>query len=71
MRYILPDKWYQAMKWFCLIALPAFGLLYVTLAPIWEWPMADGIQKTCDAIGLFLGTLIGISQVTATEAPDA
>ena len=71
MNYILPEKAYLFCKWFCLIALPAVGLLYVTLAPIWGWPMADGIQKTCDAIGLFLGTLIGISQVTATEAPDA
>lgn len=71
MRYILPDKLYKALKWLGLIALPALGLLYVTIAPIWGWPMADGIQKTCDAVGLFIGTLIGISEATATEAEDA
>ena len=70
MKYLLPDKAYLICKWLGLIALPALGLLYVTIAPLWGWPMPEAVQKTCDAVGLFIGTLIGISEATKTEAED-
>lgn len=58
----LPDKVYNVLKWVALIALPAAGLLYFTLAKIWGLPYGAEITATVDAVALFIGTLIGVSQ---------
>lgn len=60
---LLSDRTYEFLKWFALIALNAFGVLYGTLGHIWGLPYTDEIPKTCCAIGTFIGTLIGISTV--------
>lgn len=57
------SKWYDALKWLSLTALDALGLLYSTLAAIWGLPFGDQILKTCAALSLCIGTLIGISSV--------
>ena len=60
---ILPDKLYSFLKWFCLIGLNAFGVLYATLGKTWGLPYVEQIPATCNAIGLFIGTCIGVSHV--------
>lgn len=57
------SRWYDALKWLSLTALDALGLLYSTLAAIWGLPFGDQILKTCAALSLCIGTLIGISSV--------
>ena len=47
-----------------LIALPALAVLYFTLAKIWVLPYGAEIPATINAIALFIGTLIGISNAT-------
>ena len=59
----LSDKVYNILKWIALIALDALGLFYSTLSVIWELPYGDEVLKTCAAISLLIGTLIGISNV--------
>jgi len=61
---MLPQKIYEALRWLIAIALPALGVLIVTLNNVWNlgWP-AEQISLTIDAIGLFLGAIFGISKV--------
>ena len=59
----LTNKTYDILKWIALVALDALGLLYSTLATIWGLPYGDEIMKTCAALSLCLGTLIGVSSV--------
>jgi hypothetical protein len=61
---MLPQRIYEIIRWTIAIALPAIGIFVVTIDSIWElgWP-AQEISLTLDAIGLFLGSLFGISKV--------
>lgn len=63
----LPDKLYNVLKWVCLIALPATAVLYFTLAKIWGLPYGAEITATINAIAVFIGALIGISQITINK----
>lgn len=60
---ILPDKIYDILKWIALIALNAVGVLYSTIAGIWGLPYGEEVLKTCSAVALFIGALIGVSTV--------
>lgn len=59
----LKDSLYNVLKWICLIALPALAVLYFTLAKIWGLPYGAEIPATINAIAVFIGALIGISQI--------
>ena len=63
----LNDKVYTTLKWICLIALPALAVLYFTLAKIWGLPYGAEITATINAIALFIGTLIGVSQLSINK----
>lgn len=58
----LNDKAYDILKWICLIVLPAIAVLYGTLSKIWDLPFSTEIPATLNAIGVFIGVLIGVSQ---------
>ena len=60
---ILNDKLYDVLKWIALIALPALGVFYFTLAKIWGLPYGAEITATIDAVALLIGTLIGVSHL--------
>lgn len=57
----IPDRLYDVLKWLSLIFFNAVGVLYKTLAAVWNLPFGEEIMTTCAAIALFLGALIGIS----------
>ena len=57
----LNDKTYEILKWIALILLPACGALYATLSGLWNLPYPLEIVGTLEALGLFIGALIGIS----------
>ena len=63
----LPNKVYDALKWICLIALPALAVLYFTLAKIWGLPYGAEITATINAVALFIGALIGVSQISINK----
>jgi hypothetical protein len=63
----LSDKWYNILKWTALIALPACAVLYSTLAGAWNLPYSDAIVTTLNAVGVFIGVLIGVSQSTINK----
>ena len=57
----LPDKLYDVLKWVVLICIPAVATFYVACAGIWNWPYANEISKTANALCILIGALIGIS----------
>lgn len=61
---MLPQRTYETIRWVIAIVLPASGLLIVTLESIWGLGLpAEEISLTLDAVGLFLGTIFGISKI--------
>lgn len=67
----LNDRVYDWLKWICLIALPALAVLYFTLAKIWGLPYGAEITATINAIALFIGALIGVSQISINKEESA
>ena len=65
MQYLIPDNVYQILKWVALILLPATAVLIGTVGPEWGMPNVNAVVTTINAIGLFIGTCIGASQVAA------
>lgn len=63
--YLIPEKIYQVLKWVALILLPAVAVLISTIGPQWGMPYVDAIVTTINAIGLFIGTIIGASQLSS------
>ena len=63
----LKNSVYNVLKWVCLIALPALAVLYFTLAKIWGLPYGAEITATINAIALFIGALIGVSQISINK----
>ena len=59
---VLSDKSYNVLKWVGLIVLPAIATLVKAVFPVWNLPYADAIATTCTSFGLFVGTVIGVSQ---------
>ena len=57
----LNDQVYNFLKWFTLIALPAFGTFYFTLAPLWNLPAANQVAGTTLALTTLLGALLGLA----------
>lgn len=65
----LNDKVYNWLKWIAIILLPALSVLLSTVLPLYK---VDGetvkiIVITINAVGVFIGTLIGISQVSIAQ----
>ena len=65
----LNNKVYDILKWLGLAFFPALAILLSTVLPVWG--IADNLVKalvvTCNAVGVFIAALIGISQVTLAK----
>ena len=68
MKYLLPDKAYQTLKWVGLIVIPALATLLGAVGTAWGWPHLTAIVTTVTAIGTFVGALVGASN--ASGKPD-
>ena len=69
--YLLPDRVYDVLKWLALIALPAVAWLVGVVGPQWGLPHCGEIVTTVNAVGVFVGALIGVSQLTAAKPEDS
>jgi len=67
MEYLLPDSVYDVLKWIGLVLCPALAVLVATVGPAWGLPNVDPIVTTINAVGLFIGSLIGVSQLKASN----
>lgn len=65
----LNDSVYNFLKWFALIFLPALAILVSVVLPAWNLgtDYVKPIVITLNAIGVFIGTLIGISQASIAQ----
>lgn len=70
MEYLLPDKAYQILKWVGLILMPALAALIGAVGPAWGLPKVDAIVLTINALGTFIGVIIGASQLSAMGGVD-
>lgn len=70
MKYFLPNRLYDVLKWTGLIACPAFAVFYGVVAPAWGLPYPDQVVLTLNAAGVLIGALIGASAATAKEGAD-
>lgn len=68
MTYWLPSGVYDILKWLALIGLPAIGVFYSALAGIWNLPGANEVASTLQVVGLAIGTVIGVSEISAATA---
>lgn len=59
----ISNKVYDVLKWVTMVCLPAVTTLWLTLASIWNFPLAEPIGATLGAITVFLGALLGISSI--------
>ena len=66
----IPNKVYDSLKWLCILGLPALSSLYSTLAGIWGWPFAEQVPQTLSAVGLAVGTVIGVSAANYQRKGD-
>jgi hypothetical protein len=65
MTFFLPDNIYSVLKWLGLILCPALAALIGAVGPAWGLPHVDSIVLTINAIGTFIGAIIGASALTA------
>ena len=70
MNYLLPSTAYQVLKWAGLIFCPALAALVGAVGPAWGLPNVDAIVLTINAVGVFIGAIIGASQVSAMGSSD-
>ena len=65
MDYLLPSTVYQVLKWTGLIFCPALAALVGAVGPAWGLPRVDAVVLTINAVGAFIGALIGASHIKA------
>lgn len=65
----LSDRWYTFLKWLALICLPALSLLLTTILPLYgvSAEIVKTVTITINALGVFIGTLIGVSQIAIAQ----
>lgn len=69
----LNNKVYDVFKWLGLIFCPALAVLLATVLPVWgiEEGLVKALVITINAVGVFIGACIGVSQATiARETAD-
>nr|DAP25652.1 MAG TPA: holin [Caudoviricetes sp.] len=57
----MTDKVYNILKYIALIAIPAIGTFYTTVASLWGWSHITEVSGTILAFDTLLGAFIGIS----------
>ena len=66
----LNNNVYDVLKWVGLIFCPALAVLLATVLPVWgvDAGLIKALVITINAIGVFIGALIGVSQATLARA---
>lgn len=66
----LSDNVYNILKWVGLVFCPAFAVLVGVLGDTWGLTNTDAIVTTINAIGVFIGALIGVSALNISKESD-
>lgn len=65
--YPIPDNIYLILKWVALVVLPALATFISIVAPAWGFEV-NNIVTTINAIGVFIGALLGYSQYSGEKS---
>jgi hypothetical protein len=60
---VLNDRVYNALKWLCVLVLPALATLIRVVFAIWNIPYGEQISATIVALNAFLGACLGVSNI--------
>lgn len=58
---LLSNQTYDMLKKLVTLGLPAFGVLYVTVAGLWGLPNPEAVSGTVLAVATFCGVLLNIA----------
>lgn len=64
-RYWLPEPVYQMLKWTALVLMPLASVIYTALAGVWGWGGANEIAATLQIVGVAIGVIIGVSEISS------
>lgn len=69
----LNNRVYDVLKWLGLIFCPALAVLLATVLPVWgvDAGLVKALVITINAVGVFIGALIGVSQATLAREEAA
>lgn len=72
MKYLIPDRAYDILKWAGLIALPAVATFIGTVGTAAGWDGTNLTVTIVTAVGTLLGSVLGVSAATGkpTETDD-
>ena len=73
MKFILPDKVYNILKWVAITAIPAFVVFFSTILPVLEVdPVTiNKVTVIIGAVGVLLATLLGVSTVAYNKSKNS
>lgn len=66
----MSSKLYDALKWVCIIVLPAAAYGYGELAAIWTLPLGEQIPKTINLVATIMGIILGVSNANFKKEND-
>lgn len=58
--FLIKNSTYDILKAIATIILPAIAALYITLAAIWGFGLAEQVNATIEAIICFINALLGL-----------
>lgn len=66
--FLIKNKTYDILKALATIVLPAIATLYITLAAIWGFGLANEVNATIEAIICFINALLGLFLSQSSKA---
>lgn len=66
--FLIKNKTYDILKALATIILPAIATLYIALASIWGFGLANEVNATIEAIICFINALLGLFIAQSSKA---
>ena len=66
--FLIKNSTYDILKALATIILPAIATLYITLAAIWGFGLANEVNATIEAIICFINALLGLFLSQSSKA---
>lgn len=66
--FLIKNSTYDVLKALATIILPAIATLYITLAAIWGFGLANEVNATIEAIICFINALLGLFIAQSSKA---
>lgn len=58
---MLSNRAYDILKWVSILLMPALATFIGVVGKVWGMPNVDAWVTTINAVGIFLGAIIGVS----------